>query len=293
MSEGILTWQQIAAANANTSDAINWQEFQSPDTVNNSARNMMAETARYIADVAGVRDADRVMVTTGAPNAHVIDVTNLAMVPPALTNGWELTFVAGVGLTNTGAATFSPDGMNPKPIRCKTGVDMTGGEIVEGQVYTCVYHKTDDEWLMKSGGGFSVPFSLVATIAEIRSAVPNKVIDTDGFWGAPFPVALPDAAAAANINIDFATGLNFRVTLLGTNAKLNTILGGKPGQAGVIEITATGGNYALLKNNAVWRGVASEFPLTVQNGTTAFLYYSIVPSAPGTVIVTGIINNPG
>jgi hypothetical protein len=291
MSEGILTWQQTAAPNATASDAVNWAENQPPPTVNNSARNMMAEVAKWRDDLAGVRDADRVLETSGGPNAHVIVTSNLSINPSVLTNGWELTWVAGAGLTNTGPTTFSPDAMDPKPLRCKAGIDMAGGEIIAGQMYTCVYHKTADEWLMKSGGGLQVPSSQIATVAEIRSAVANKIIDTDGFWGVPFPVDLGSFAAGATIPFDFSSGLNFKVAVTGANAKFGNITGGKPGQSGIIEVTAVGGNYDVVKDTK-WLGTVAMASTNVQNGTTAHFYYSVIPSSPDKVMITGIINNP-
>jgi hypothetical protein len=297
MSEGILTWSQDPASNSNASSAVAWPEGQSPKTVNDSSRSMMAEIARYRDDLAGVTPPDGVITSTGAVDGttQLLNAPdnegNHAISPAVLTNGWEITWVAGFTNT-TGPVTFSIDATAPKPLRCAKGVEMKGGEIIAGQIYTCVYHKTDDEWLMKSSGGVQIPSSAVATVAEIRAGIADKLIAVPQFWGTPFPVALPDAAAAANVNIDFSTGLNFTLNLTGNLAKLNTITGGKPGQAGVIEITAVGTAYDLTKSGS-WLGVISDFPLHIAAGKTAHLFYSIRPTNPLVAIVTGIINNPG
>ena len=46
-------WSQTAAADANANSTINWAEGQAPSSVNDSARAMMAATAKYRDDISG------------------------------------------------------------------------------------------------------------------------------------------------------------------------------------------------------------------------------------------------
>ena len=46
-------WSQTPAANATADSTINWQEGQAPSSINDSARAMMAATAKYRDDIAG------------------------------------------------------------------------------------------------------------------------------------------------------------------------------------------------------------------------------------------------
>ena len=46
-------WSQTASSDATADSTINWAEGQSPSSVNDSARAMMAATAKYRDDIAG------------------------------------------------------------------------------------------------------------------------------------------------------------------------------------------------------------------------------------------------
>ena len=46
-------WSRVAASDATADSSINWQEGQAPSSVNDSARAMMAATAKYRDDIAG------------------------------------------------------------------------------------------------------------------------------------------------------------------------------------------------------------------------------------------------
>ena len=67
----IYDWSVIAADNDDADAAINWMEGQFPDTVNNSARQMMARIAEWIKD-------QGILTATGAANAIAVATTNTA-----------------------------------------------------------------------------------------------------------------------------------------------------------------------------------------------------------------------
>ena len=46
-------WSQTASADATADSTINWAEGQAPSSVNDSARAMMAATAKFRDDIAG------------------------------------------------------------------------------------------------------------------------------------------------------------------------------------------------------------------------------------------------
>ena len=59
-------WSQTASADASADSTVNWAEGQAPSSVNDSARAMMAATAKYRDDIAGA------VVTTGTSTAYAV-----------------------------------------------------------------------------------------------------------------------------------------------------------------------------------------------------------------------------
>src|SRR6266576_1010740 len=59
-------WSQTASADATADSTINWAEGQAPSSINDSARAMMAATAKYRDDIAGA------IVTSGTSTAYAV-----------------------------------------------------------------------------------------------------------------------------------------------------------------------------------------------------------------------------
>lgn len=132
-------WSQTAAADASADSTINWAEGQSPSSINNSARAMMAATAKWRDDITGI-------ATTGGSGAAYTISSN--QVITSNTNGFTVQFTPGV--TNTGAVTLSVDGNTAKPLRFLTGVDLLAGSLISGSLYQATYRLGSDEWLLHS-----------------------------------------------------------------------------------------------------------------------------------------------
>lgn len=62
-------WSQTASADATADSTINWAEGQAPSSINDSARAMMAATAKYRDDIAGA------IVTGGTATAYTVLLT--------------------------------------------------------------------------------------------------------------------------------------------------------------------------------------------------------------------------
>src|SRR3954471_24088740 len=93
-------WSQTAANNATADTSINWQEGQAPSSVNDSARAMMAVTAKYRDDPPGN------LLTAGTSTAYTL-TTNQVFDTAAHMDGQEISF--RVHATNGASPTLNPD----------------------------------------------------------------------------------------------------------------------------------------------------------------------------------------
>lgn len=131
-TEEVAAWSKTAADNNDADAGINWSEGQTPGSVNNSARGMMAAIAKWRDDQAGQ------LTTGGTANVQTL-TTNQGI--DALADGIRVHFVAS--LSNTGAATLNVDGLGAKALRkfLVPGSDaaLTGFEILKDGHYIAEY----------------------------------------------------------------------------------------------------------------------------------------------------------
>jgi microcystin-dependent protein len=123
-------WSQTASADATADSTINWAEGQSPASVNDSARAMMAAVAKYRDDTAGV------LVTSGTSTAYTLTsyqgFDNLNRL-----KGQLISFVPHT--TNGGACTLNVDGLGAIPLRQINNIDLVAGTLVQSTPYLVVY----------------------------------------------------------------------------------------------------------------------------------------------------------
>jgi hypothetical protein len=140
-------WSKTASNNATADSTINWAEGQTPSSVNDSARAMMAATAKYRDDVAGA------LTTGGTATAYTL-TTNQTFGSLANLGGARLTFVPH---TTSGAnPTLAVDGLAAKPINFSTGVAVPSGYLKQGTPYSVTYSNTNNEFVIH-GAADTVP----------------------------------------------------------------------------------------------------------------------------------------
>jgi microcystin-dependent protein len=144
-------WSQTASADATVDSTINWAEGQAPSSVNDSARAMMAATAKYRDDIAGA------IVTTGSSTAYAVSSYQVFDTLVHL-SGQMIAFSPHI--TNAaGPVTLNVDGLGDKPLRTAPGVDLFAGTIIQGTPYVATYNNTDGAFYLQNfyGNPYNVP----------------------------------------------------------------------------------------------------------------------------------------
>lgn len=146
MTSSIYDWSQTAGDNELSDTDVNWQEGQSPSTVNNSARAMMGRLAEFRDDIGGT------VTSTNVSNAYSVTANSAFS---TLADGLIVTFIASAD--NTGAATLAVNGLSSKSLRRlgpdgKDDAPLYANQIRNKQRYICRYSTDADG----SSGGWVV-----------------------------------------------------------------------------------------------------------------------------------------
>src|SRR5215475_7023247 len=104
----LFKWSQVAAADATADSTINWAEGQAPSSINDSARAMMAATAKYRDDIAGA------IVTGGTSTAYTVSSYEVFDTLVHL-GGQMIAFTPHT--TNGATVTLNVDSLGAKPLR--------------------------------------------------------------------------------------------------------------------------------------------------------------------------------
>lgn len=161
-SDTIYAWSQTAASNASADASINWAEFQTPSSVNDSARAMMARVATLISDMAPNR------TSTGTGNAYAVDSDAAGS---SHRNGEQITFIPHA--TNTGACTLNVDGRGAKAWRPAPSVDFSSGNIIAGVPVTAYYRSLTDEWVSPGTGYYVTSAAAGVALQSITARLPQ------------------------------------------------------------------------------------------------------------------------
>jgi microcystin-dependent protein len=158
-------WSQTASADATADSTINWAEGQSPSSVNDSARAMMAATAKYRDDVAGA------IVTGGTSTAYTASSYEVFDTLAHL-NGQLIAFTPHA--TNGAAVTLNVDSLGAKPLRTSPGTELLAGTIIQGTPYVAVYNSSDAVFYLRSfyGNPYNIP--LAGGLPFFGSTAPNS-----------------------------------------------------------------------------------------------------------------------
>lgn len=159
------SWSKTAASNATADATINWAEGQSPSSVNDSARAMMARTAEWRDDVSGV------IATAGTPTAYTV-ASAQGFDSLAHLNGALIAFVphATCGAT----VTLNVDGLGAKPLRSSPGVELPSGLLIQGTPYAATYNNADGAFYLR--GFYALPYAIPVggLLPYVGASAPNS-----------------------------------------------------------------------------------------------------------------------
>src|SRR3954447_19623355 len=145
-------WSQMASADATADSTINWAEGQAPSSINDSARSMMAATAKYRDDIAGA------IVTAGTSTAYTVSSYEVFDTLAHL-NGQIIAFTPHA--TNAATVTLNVDSLGAKPLRTAPNTELLVGTIIQGTPYVALYNNADGAFYLRGfyGNPYNIPLA--------------------------------------------------------------------------------------------------------------------------------------
>lgn len=158
-------WDRVANNDATADATINWQEGQAPSSVNDSARGMMAATAKYRDDIAGA------IVTTGTSTAYIVGSYQVFDTLAHL-SGQMIAFTPHA--TNGSTVTLNVDSLGAKPLRSAPNAEIPSGTIIQGTPYVATYNNADGAFYLQGlfGNPYNIPIG--ATLDYWLPTAPNS-----------------------------------------------------------------------------------------------------------------------
>jgi microcystin-dependent protein len=225
------SWSKTPASNATADATINWAEGQSPSSVNDSARAMMARTAEWRDDVSGT-------ITTGGSSTAYTVTSNQGFDTLAHLNGAMIAFVPH---TTCGATvTLNVDGLGAKPLRSSPGVELGTGTLIQGTPYAVTYDNSDGAFYLQGffGNPFNIPIG--GLMPYLGSSAPNSN------FVLPFGQAISRTTYAALFSLISTTfGAGDGTTTFNLPDLRGRFIGGLDNMGGsaASRITVAGGNF--------------------------------------------------
>lgn len=187
----------------------------------------------------------------GAANTYA---ANYAPAITALVDGMTLEFQAA--FANTGASTFSPNGLTASPILGGAHLALQGGEIAAGSKCVVMWKSNISSWILleSSGGALQVAPATktnqapqrgsLLQVAPVVQTLPSQAIGQNGTWSISAVVTAPCtgyviAKGWMNVSQQAATGGSMAcvLTINGSNVSSDSTLGSQFHE-GVIAVTA-------------------------------------------------------
>jgi microcystin-dependent protein len=159
-------WSRTAASNATADSTVNWAEGQSPSSVNDSARAMMAALAKYRDDIAGA-------ITTGGTSTAYTVTSYSTFDTLAHLDGAMIAFTPHT--TNGATVTLNVDGLGAKPLRFSpSGDELAAATLIQGSPYICTYNNSNGEFYLQAMTPSLYTVPLGAFLPYAGTTAPNS-----------------------------------------------------------------------------------------------------------------------
>jgi hypothetical protein len=286
-------WSTSASSNSSIAggvNTINFAEGQSPGSVNNSAREMMAQIRSvYVPDEWGwVEHSATVSVASQTAFKLAGNQTSnwVANRRWRLKSGSSTRYgtVVSSSFTSETTITVTVDSGSLSASHSLAALSAVSGD-----------HVPDNYLVLADLAGYVTSNSLSAakaSAANFRANTADKLLVTDIVWSAADRVAVT-WTAGGNSTVDLSTGINFTITTSVANSTLAAPTNAKTGQSGFIEITQDATTARSLTFASAWVFAGSTDPtLTSTASAKDVLFYQVLNST-GPVVYASLIKNVG
>ncbi len=140
----IYDWSLVASENDEADSEINWRELQDPDTVNNSSRAMMKRIAEWRSDLG------QLPRSTGQADQYQVEIKSQLTAYP---DGLLVTFLPHQD--NVSSCTLKVNTLANKPLRAKSGQNLTLRSVQANVPVMARYYAAADEFLIMNSGYFA------------------------------------------------------------------------------------------------------------------------------------------
>lgn len=276
-------WSKTTGDNASADPTINFREGQSPSSVNDSARALMARVAEYRDDISG-------SLTTGGTSTAYTLTTNEGLGDPPQ-NGQLIAFT--MSATNGASPTLAVDGGTAYPIRTDASTAVASGALVAGTPYTAKFDTSASAWILRNYYNFpsGVPIGTVLPYSGATAPSSNYVMangqcisrttyatyftlvsTTYGGCDGSTTFAVPDLrgrVVAGNDTLGTSAASRLTSTYYGTSAAANGAAGGQQ------DIALSSTNQLpqftpSISDTRVWRQAAANLTGDVNSPGNAY-----------------------
>lgn len=280
-------WSTSASGNssiAGGANTINFAEGQSPGSVNNSAREMMAQ-------VRSIYTPDEWGWVEHSATASVASQTSFKLAGNQTANWvanrrWRLKSgsttrygtVVSSSFTAETTITVTVDSGSLSASHSLAALSAVSGD-----------HVPDNFLISSDLSGYITSNSLSAakaTAANFRANTADKLLVSDAVWSAADTVALTWSAGGTT-TVDFSAGFNFTVTTGAADSTLG-VANAKTGQSGFIYITQGATPRSLTFSSAWVFSGGTDPTLTASATAKDVLFYQVI-SSTGPIIYGSLV----